>query len=127
METANTMRVNAYAGSYGGHSATPQDRQQQRRQKILALLEAVEHGNLEAAKLAFKALANFERTLTAEPLFVRLSKSIEAGSLYLAQQVVHDIKTKLINATPVGARPSHVDTPTRTPQPDGLHFIDTRA
>lgn len=127
MDTGNTMRVNAYAGSYGGHSSSPQDRQHQRRQKISALLDAVAHGNLDAAQLAFKVLANFDRALTAEPLFVRLSKFLEAGNLFLAQQVMRDIKAKLINATRMGAQPSHADVPARGPQPDGLHFIDTRA
>lgn len=127
METANTMRVNAYAGSYGGHGGSTQDRQHQRRQKIAALLDALTQGNLEAAKLAFKVLANFDRALTAEPLFVRLSKFLEAGSVYLAQQVARDIKARLINAMPVVARPAQTEVIARAPQPDGLHFIDTRA
>ena len=127
METANTMRVNAYAGSYGGHSSSPQDRQQQRRQKKMALLDAVESGNLEAAKLAFKVLTNFDRALTAEPLFVRLLHLLETEHVYLAQQVVREIKTKLVHAAPIGALPVHAPSAPRGPQPDGLHFVDMRA
>ena len=56
MEPTSMMRVNAHSSSYGGHGSTPQDRQHQRRQKKLALIDAVEHGHLEASKHALKVL-----------------------------------------------------------------------
>jgi len=127
MDTTNMLRVNAHPGSYGGLGNSPQDRQQQRRQKMLAVFDAVENGNLEASKLAFKSLMNFDRTFLADSQFTRLSKALDAGSIYLAQQVVREIKTKLINAAPIGSRPSHNDHPPRFHHTDGLHLIDTQA
>ena len=127
METANMMRISPHHGGYGGHGSTPQDRQQQRRQKILALFEAVEHGHLDHAKLALKVLTNFDHSLTTDAQFVRLSKALDAGGMYLAQQIVRDIKTKFINATPLAAHAAHVPHSPKSPTPDGMHFVDTQA
>jgi hypothetical protein len=127
METANMMRISPHLGSYGGHGSTPQDRQQQRRQKILALFEAVEYGHLDAAKLAFKVLMNFDHALTTDAQFVRLSKALDVGGVYLAQQIVRDIKAKLINATPLAAHAAQVPHPPKPHTPDGMHFVDTQA
>jgi hypothetical protein len=127
METANMMRISAHHGGYGGHGSTPQDRQQQRRQKILALFEAVEHGHLDHAKLALKVLMNFDHALSTDAQFVRLSKALEAGGVYLAQQIVREIKAKFINATPLAAHAAHAPHPPKPHTPDGMHFVDTQA
>ena len=128
METTSMMRVNAHPGSYGGQGGTPQDRQQHRRQKILALFDAVEHGQLEASKLALKMLMNFDHALSTDAQFVRLSKALDAGSVYVAQQVVREMKTKFVNALPLSAHAVPVPHPPSRPhQPDGMHFVDTRA
>ena len=127
MEPTSMMRVNAHPGSYGGHGSTPQDRQHQRRQKMLALFDAVEHGQLEASKHALKMLMNFDHALSTDAQFVRLSKALDAGSVYLAQQVVRDIKAKLINATPLTAHAAHVPHLPKPHTPDGMHFVDTQA
>ena len=124
METANMMRISPHYGGYGGYGSTPQDRQQQRRQKILALFEAVEHGHLDHAKLALKVLMNFDHALSTDAQFVRLSKALEAGGVYLAQQIVREIKAKFINATPLAAHVPHLPKPHT---PDGMHFVDTQA
>jgi hypothetical protein len=127
METANMMRISPHHGGYGGHGSTLQDRQQQRRKKIAALFEAVEHGHLDAAKLALKVLMNFDHALTTDAQFVRLSKALDAGGVYLAQQIVRDIKAKFINATPLAAHTAHAPHPPKLHTPDGMHFVDMRA
>jgi len=127
METANMMRVNARPGSYGGHGSAPQDRQHQRRQKILALFDAVAHGDLDASKHALKMLMNFDHALSTDAHFVRLSKALEAGSVYLAQQIVRDIKAKFINATPLVAHVTPAPHSSRPHTSDGMHLVDTRA
>ena len=127
METANMMRISPHHGGYGGHGSTPQDRQQQRRQKILALFEAVEHGHLDHAKLALKVLMNFDHALSTDAQFVRLSKALDAGGMYLAQQIVREIKIKFINATPLTSHVAHVSHLSRPHTPDGMHFVDTQA
>jgi hypothetical protein len=127
MDTANMMRISPHHGGYGGHGSAPQDRQQQRRQKIAALFEAIERGQLDVAKQAFKILMNFDHTLSTDAYFARLSKALDAGGVYLAQQIVRDIKAKFINATPLAAHAAHAPHPPKPYTPDGMHFVDTRA
>lgn len=126
METANMMRVNARSGSYAGHGSSSHDKQQQHHQKVLALFEAINSGNLEGARHAFKALVNFDSKTLADAQFGRLSKFLETGSIYLAQQLVKEIKSAWVNAQPL--------PPKQNPQPqapairlDGLHVVDIRA
>ncbi len=132
MDTANMMRVNARSGGYAGQGGAPHDRQQMRRQKRLTFFEAVERGNLEAAKVAFKVLINFDRALLSETAFARLSQTLEAASAYVAQQIVSDMKFKLVNAHPINAHAiaAQANTSRVASRPavgDGLHVIDLRA
>ncbi|WP_353135854.1 hypothetical protein [Limnohabitans sp.] len=127
MENANLLRVSGRPSAYSGSGNTPQDRQHQRRQKLLALFDAVEHGNLEASKLALKTLLNFDHSLATDAHFVRLSKALEAGGTYLAQQLVREIKAKFINATPLHAVAPKTEQASHPYFTNGMHFVDTRA
>ena len=127
METTSMMRVNPYPGSYGGHSNAQQDRQQQRRQKILALFDALEHGHLDAAKQALKILMNFDHAISTDAHFVHLSKALNASNMYIAQQIMRDIKTKFINATPLIGNTVQMTNSAKPHVPDGMHFVDTQA
>ena len=126
METANMMRVNARSGSYAGHGGASQDKQQQHRQKVLALFEAINSGNLDAARHAFQALVNFDATTIANPQFARLAKFLEAGSIYLAQQWAHDFKSAWVNAQPLRQLQGQ-KSQVPTIRLDGLHVVDVRA
>jgi hypothetical protein len=81
-------------------------------------------------------LMNFDQSLSTDAQFVRLSKALDAGSVYLAQQIVREIKAKLINATPLAthttqvahaAHAVHAPHPPRPQLPDGSHWVDTQA
>lgn len=126
METANMMRVSAHSGSYAGHGGASHDKQQQHRQKVLALFEAINSGNLDAARHALQALVNFDATTMANAQFARLAKFLEAGSIYLAQQLTKEIKNAWVNAQPLRAK-----QPTLARAPalrlDGLHMVDLHA
>jgi hypothetical protein len=126
METANMMRVNARSGSFAGQGNAQQDRQQQHRQKVYALFDAIDSENLEASKQAFQALINFEPRTSANPQFDRLSKLLNAGSIYLAQQLIKDIKSSWINAQPLNPLQQQ-KSPIPTKRIYGLHIVDVRA
>lgn len=127
MDSVNMMRISPHHGGYGGHGSAPQDRHHQRRFKIAALFDAIERGQLDVAKQAFKILMNFDHTLSTDAQFVRLSKALDAGGVSLAQQIVRDIKAKFISATPLAAHAVHVRHPSKPHTPDGMHFVDTQA
>jgi hypothetical protein len=74
---------------------------------------------------------NFDQALSTDAQFVRLSKALDAGSAYLAQQIVRDIKAKLINATPLATHTTQVAHAAHTVHAphlsDGTHLVDTQA
>ena len=127
MDTANMMRVNARSNGYSGNSSTPNDKQQQHRQKVQALFEAIGSGNLETSRQAFRALVNFDPAAANDPQFLRISKFLDASSIYLAQQVVKEIKASWINAQPLRAtsKPQQAQSPAL--RLDGLHIVDVQA
>lgn len=123
METANMMRVNARSGNFAGNGSSSQDKQQQHRQKVFALFDAINEGNIDAAKQAFQALVNFDSTTMANAQYVRLSQLLETGSIYLAQQLVKNIKSSFINALPLKST-HHVRASAPSFGLDGLHRVD---
>jgi hypothetical protein len=127
MDTANTMRVNARSNGYSGNSSTPHDKQQQNRQKVQALFEAIGSGNLETSRHAFQALVNFDPATLNDPQFLRISKFLDASSIYLAQQVVKEIKASWIKAQPLRSKPKPQKAQSPALRLDGLHVVDVRA
>ncbi len=126
MNNANMMRVISRSESYAGNGNSHQDKRQQHRQKVLALFEAINSGNLDAARHAFQALVNFDASTLVDAQFVRLSKFLQAGSIYLAQQLVKEIKSNLANtASQAAAQKKKSQAPAL--RLDGLHVVDIRA
>ena len=127
MDTTNMMRVNSRSNGYSGNSNTPHDKQQQHRQKVQALFEAIGSGNLEASRHAFQALVSFDPSTFNDPQFLRISKFLDASSIYLAQQVVKEIKATWINAQPLRSMPKPQKAQSPALRLDGLHVVDVRA
>ena len=127
MDTANMMRVNARSNGYSGNSSTPHDKQQQHRQKVQALFEAIGSGNLDASRHAFRALVNFDSATLNDPQFLRISKFLDASSIYLAQQVVKEIKASWLNVQPLRSTPKPQKAQSPALRLDGLHVVDLRA
>lgn len=127
MDTANMMRVNARSNGYSGNSNTPSNKQQQHRQKVQALFEAIGSGNLETSRQAFRALVNFDPAAANDPHFLRISKFLDASSIYLAQQVVKEINASWIIAQPLRSTPKPKKAQSPSLSLDGLHVVDLRA
>jgi hypothetical protein len=127
MDTAITMRVNARSGNFAGHGNSPNDKQQQHRQKVQALFEAIGSGNLEDSRHAFQALVNFDPATLNDSQFLRISKFLDASSIYLAQQVVKEIKASWLKAQPLSSAPKPQKVQSTGLRLDGLHVVDVRA
>ncbi len=127
MDTTNMMRVNGRSGSFSGHGNSPNNKQQQHRQKVQALFEAIGSGNLDASRRAFQALVNFDCATLNDPQFLRISKFLDASSIDLAQQVVKEIKASWINAQPLRSTPKPQNAQSPALRLDGLHVVDLRA
>ncbi len=66
MDTSFSLRIDGNVRQWGGNNSPQGDRHNRRRQKLQALLESLKAGELDAARLAFTALVNFDPTASAK-------------------------------------------------------------
>jgi hypothetical protein len=126
MDNSDISRINARPGNYPGNGQSPNGRQQQRRQKILALFDAVNSANKDAAQYALQSWINFEPGMLSDPHFARLSNLLKDGNIYPAQQLVKEIGSQWLNQS---AAHGHAAQAFKLPQRrvDGLSFFDVIA
>ena len=97
MEATNLLRVEGGGGGYGGSSHGFSSHQDQKRQKLHALFDAIDGGDMPRAKQIFSVLMNFEPSLRTDPLFSKIGKSINENSIYAAQHFMRDLKARVVN------------------------------
>ena len=85
MDTSFALRIDANGKHWGGNNSPQGDKQQRRRQKLQALLQSLKAGVLDAARLAFTALVNFDPTVSADPYLNKLGAALQSSNLYAAQ------------------------------------------
>ena len=85
MDTSFALRIDANGKHWGGKHSPQGDKQQRRRQKLQALLQSLKAGELDAARLAFTALVNFDPTVFADPYLSKLGAALQSSNLYAAQ------------------------------------------
>ena len=85
MDTSFSLRIDGNAKQWGGNNSPQGDRQNRRRQKLQALLQALKAGELDAARLAFTALINFDPSVSSDPYLSKLGAALQSSNLYAAQ------------------------------------------
>ena len=86
MEHSFNMRIDGGQRQWGGNNSQQGDRQNRRRQKLQALLQALKAGELDAACLAFTALINFDPSVSSDPYLHKIGSALQGSNLYAAQQ-----------------------------------------
>jgi len=79
MDTSFSLRIDGNAKQWGGNNSPQGDRQNRRRQKLQALLQALKAGEMDAARLAFTALINFDPSISSDPYCTRLVQRFKAA------------------------------------------------
>jgi len=85
MDTSFALRIDANGKHWGGNNSPQGDKHQRRRQKLQALLQSLKAGELDAARLAFTALVNFDPTVSSDPYLNKLGAALQSSNLYAAQ------------------------------------------
>jgi hypothetical protein len=85
MDTSFSLRIDGNAKQWGGNNSPQGDRQNRRRQKLQALLQALKVGELDAARLAFTALINFDPSVSSDPYLHKIGSALQSSNLYAAQ------------------------------------------
>ena len=84
MDTSFALRIDANGKHWGGNNSPQGDKQQRRRQKLQALLQSLKAGELDAARLAFTALVDFDPTVSSDPYLNKLGAALQSSNLYAA-------------------------------------------
>jgi hypothetical protein len=85
MDTSFSLRIDGNVRQWGGNNSPQGDRHNRRRQKLQALLQALKAGELDAARLAFTALINFDPSVSSDPYLSKLGAALQSSNLYAAQ------------------------------------------
>jgi hypothetical protein len=94
MDTSFALRIDANSKHWGGNSSPQGDKQQRRRQKLQALLQSLKAGELDAARLAFTALVNFDPSVSVDPCMNKLGAALQSSNLYAAQHFGLELKNR---------------------------------
>ena len=84
MDTSFSLRIDGNAKQWGGNNSPQGDRQNRRRQKLQALLQALKAGELDDARLAFTALINFDPSVSSDPYLHKIGSALQSSNLYAA-------------------------------------------
>ena len=85
MDTSFALRIDANGKHWGGNNSPQGDKHQRRRQKLQALLQSLKAGELDAARLAFTALINFNPSISGDPCLNKIGSALQSSNLYAAQ------------------------------------------
>ena len=94
MDTSFALRIDANGKHWGGNNSPQGDKQQRRRQKLQALLQSLKAGELDAARLAFTALVNFDPTVSSDPYLNKLGAALQSSNLYAAQHFGFELQNR---------------------------------
>ena len=86
MDTSFLLRIDGNVRQWGGNNSPQGDRHNRRRQKLQVLLKALKAGELDAARLAFTALINFDPSVSSDPYLHKIGSALQSSNLYAAQQ-----------------------------------------
>jgi hypothetical protein len=147
MDTSLSLRVEGWGRDAAGHSSssTP-DRRPRRGQWLIYLIEALESGDMDVARMQFSSLVQADPSLTQHALLARIGAALQSSNLYAAQHFARELRDEGLNAwsaqvharqnsadhgvtSPLhlGRSPAHPQGPNGIRASDGLHIIDCRA
>jgi len=86
MDTSFSLRIDGNVRQWGGNNSPQGDRHNRRRQKLQVLLQALKAGELDAARLAFTVLINFDPSVSSDPYLHKIGSALQSSNLYAAQQ-----------------------------------------
>ena len=96
MDTSFALRIDGNAWQWGGNNSPQGDRQNRHRQKLQALLQSLKAGDLDAARLAFTTLVNFDPSVSADPNLSKIGAALQSSNLYAAQHFGQEIQNRSV-------------------------------
>ena len=94
MDTSFSLRIDGNVRQWGGNNSPQGDRHNRRRQKLQVLLQALKAGELDAARLAFTALINFDPSVSSDPYLHKIGSALQSSNVYAAQHVGLELQNR---------------------------------
>ena len=94
MEHSFNMRIDGGQRQWGGNNSPQGDKKQRRQQKLNALFDSLNAGDIESARLAFVALINFDATISGDPYLSKIGAALQSCNLYAAQHFATELKNR---------------------------------
>jgi hypothetical protein len=90
MSTELGIRINPSGSGRNGHEPQGGSRRQRHQQKLKALIDALDAGDLIEAKVNYRLLLEFSPAL-AHSNFSRVGQALSSGNLVMARRVIEEI------------------------------------
>ena len=103
MQNTYASRLSSRTSQWAGRGVQFGDRHHQHARKLNFLYQALEFGELDAARLLFVDLVNFEPTVAKDPCLSQLGAELQSSNLKRAMHFAQELKAKGI-PVPSGAR-----------------------
>ncbi len=143
MDTLPVMRVEALSGQGQGHGMASPDLRRRRAHWLIDLVDALEDGHLDAARVQFAGLVHADPGLSHHPLLHRIGNALQGSQMKMAQQLARELRDDGLTVwhdlahaqthTPE-ATPRHADASAALPlsvrvhrASNGQHIVDYRA
>ena len=94
MEHSFNMRIDGGQRQWGGNNSPQGDKKQRRQQKLNALFDSLNAGDIESARLAFVALINFDANISGDPYLSKIGAALQSCNLYAAQHFATELKNR---------------------------------
>ena len=91
MDTSISLRINDNSRQLGSNNSSQGDRQNRRKQKLQALLQSINAGDLDSARQAFIALVNFDLSVSADPYLNKIGSALQSSNLYAAKHFAQEL------------------------------------
>ncbi len=147
MDTSLGLRIEGWSRDAAGHlSSPPAQRRAGRKPALIQLLEALEAGDMDHARVVFSQLVHLDPTLAHHALLTRIGAALQSSNLVAAQHFARELRDEglqawsaqvhalqslpdglAVTATPVRKHHPHPTDGKNIRATDGRHIIDCRA
>jgi len=94
MQNTYASRLSSRTSQWAGRGVQFGDRHHQHARKLNFLYQALEFGELDAARLLFVDLVNFEPAVANEPCMSQLGAELQSSNLKRAMHFAQELKAK---------------------------------
>jgi len=111
MNASFAFRIDTNGKHWGGNNSPQGDKQQRRRQKLQDLLQSLKAGDLDAARLAFTALINFDPSIAGDPWLNKIGSALQSSNLNAAQHYGLELRSRgLQPQSYISASDAHINS-----------------